>query len=462
MGYLNNYDVKEIIFENNLQRITRCMNNENETEFYNNIIMAPRIIELIDSNLLVEQMETILASTKNEDRAYIATSILDSIPLEDYIIQTDLTMSDQLNLTERLLDTFLKLEEYPDLIQESMIQKDNILVADGEIVLRNLLKFSQAYDISESVLVKEVGNYIHFIYAKSYIDNYEISEKLPPDIKRLVMRCFSNQYMHIGQVCEAFKSSPTYALVAVSNNSIQSESQFDVTRLETNEDKESETTEPLEETKMTTSKALRGVAIALIIAIPLLFLLLTRCDSNADAESDLPNIPPINDEIQYPSNDQTQGEPTSPNLPETINEYYNDELLQKAGSEKVAEIDFSKFYDGYSSLRVDGKVSSGEKTLFAVVDLKSDDFSYLKNRQVGLSMRLTTETEGLSPSVIVEVIENGEISTYSNEKVDLTKNLWTLSQTAIMLGDAERIDVFIVFNEEASVWIDGIEVDILK
>jgi hypothetical protein len=462
MGYLNNYDVKEIIFENNLQRITRCMNNENETEFYNNIIMAPRIIELIDSNLLVEQMETILASTKNEDRAYIATSILDSIPLEDYIIQTDLTMSDQLNLTERLLDTFLKLEEYPDLIQESMIQKDNILVADGEIVLRNLLKFSQAYDISESVLVKEVGNYIHFIYAKSYIDNYEISEKLPPDIKRLVMRCFSNQYMHIGQVCEAFKSSPTYALVAVSNNSIQSESQFDVTRLETNEDKESETTEPLEETKMTTSKTLRGVAIALIIAIPLLFLLLTRCDSNADAESDLPNIPPINDEIQYPSNDQTQGEPTSPNLPETINEYYNDELLQKAGSEKVAEIDFSKFYDGYSSLRVDGKVSSGEKTLFAVVDLKSDDFSYLKNRQVGLSMRLTTETEGLSPSVIVEVIENGEISTYSNEKVDLTKNLWTLSQTAIMLGDAERIDVFIVFNEEASVWIDGIEVDILK
>ena len=462
MGYLNNYDVKEIIFENNLQRITRCMNNENETEFYNNIIMAPRIIELIDSNLLVEQMETILASTKNEDRAYIATCILDSIPLEDYIIQTDLTMSDQLNLTERLLDTFLKLEEYPDLIQESMIQKDNILVADGEIVLRNLLKFSQAYDISESVLVKEVGNYIHFIYAKSYIDNYEISEKLPPDIKRLVMRCFSNQYMHIGQVCEAFKSSPTYALVAVSNNSIQSESQFDVTRLETNEDKESETTEPLEETKMTTSKTLRGVAIALIIAIPLLFLLLTRCDSNADAESDLPNIPPINDEIQYPSNDQTQGEPTSPNLPETINEYYNDELLQKAGSEKVAEIDFSKFYDGYSSLRVDGKVSSGEKTLFAVVDLKSDDFSYLKNRQVGLSMRLTTETEGLSPSVIVEVIENGEISTYSNEKVDLTKNLWTLSQTAIMLGDAERIDVFIVFNEEASVWIDGIEVDILK
>ena len=462
MGYLNNYDVKEIIFENNLQRITRCMNNENETEFYNNIIMAPRIIELIDSNLLVEQMETILASTKNEDRAYIATSILDSIPLEDYIIQTDLTMSDQLNLTERLLDTFLKLEEYPDLIQESMIQKDNILVADGEIVLRNLLKFSQAYDISESVLVKEVGNYIHFIYAKSYIDNYEISEKLPPDIKRLVMRCFSNQYMHIGQVCEAFKSSPTYALVAVSNNSIQSESQFDVTRLETNEDKESETTEPLEETKMTTSKTLRGVAIALIIAIPLLFLLLTRCDSNADAESDLPNIPPTNDEIQHPSNDQTQGEPTSPNLPETINEYYNDELLQKAGSEKVAEIDFSKFYDGYSSLRVDGKVSSGEKTLFAVVDLKSDDFSYLKNRQVGLSMRLTTETEGLSPSVIVEVIENGEISTYSNEKVDLTKNLWTLSQTAIMLGDAERIDVFIVFNEEASVWIDGIEVDILK
>jgi len=159
MGYLNNYDVKEIIFENNLQRITRCMNNENETEFYNNIIMAPRIIELIDSNLLVEQMETILASTKNEDRAYIATSILDSIPLEDYIIQTDLTMSDQLNLTERLLDTFLKLEEYPDLIQESMIQKDNILVADGEIVLRNLLKFSQAYDISESVLVKEVGKF---------------------------------------------------------------------------------------------------------------------------------------------------------------------------------------------------------------------------------------------------------------------------------------------------------------
>jgi hypothetical protein len=475
MGYLNNYDVKEVVFENSFQRISLCVNNQNNTEFYNNIILSPRIIELLDIDLLPEVMPTILATGQNDDRAYIATPVLHDSTLTEYINANNLTMRQQLDLTTNLLEGFLKIEVFADLVQEAMTDPDNVLVIDGKIAFRNLLKFSQSYDISESMLVRQAGNFIHYIYTGEFINDFNISDRLPPDIARLVVRCYSNQYLNISQVLEAFKNSSTYSLVLIARNdssekvmisngnyddSIETEETFTGNEPGFFDDVDNQ----LEDENKTAfdREKLRMMAIVAIIIIPLMILLLSRCG---------------NDDIDQPietgngSQTETTADPSGgngdninnpSNLPETINEFFSKELIDLTGQTNTADIDFSRFYDGYTSLLIKNETGTNQKTLFAVVDLNNEKFRHLKEREVGITLRLSSDVDNLEGSAIMEVIENGNIVSYSNQKMTLNSTNWKLNLTSLQLGNADRIEMYFEYGSVSSVWIDGIEIDILK
>jgi hypothetical protein len=86
----------------------------------------------------------------------------------------------------------------------------------------------------------------------------------------------------------------------------------------------------------------------------------------------------------------------------------------------------------------------------------------MKNRQVGISLRLTSEVDNITGSVIVEVIENDRIAAFSSEKVTISNNIWLLNQSNINLGNAERIELYFEYSDISPLWIDGIEIDILK
>ena len=207
MGYFKNYDVREIIYDNSFQRIALCKNNDDDSEFYNNIIMSARIIDLIDTEKMTRMFKNVLLAEKSDDRAYIITVPGEGIPFEEYFSNKSLTMKEQLLLTENLLLKFQDIETFEDLIEEAIIARDNILVNNNEIEFNNILKFSQGYDISESLLIKSAGDYMHYIYTGRFIDDYNISDKLPPDIMKIIIRCYSNQYRDIDEVIKAFKKS---------------------------------------------------------------------------------------------------------------------------------------------------------------------------------------------------------------------------------------------------------------
>ncbi len=473
MGYLNNYDVKEVVFENSFQRVSLCVNNQNNTEFYNNIILSPRIIELLDLELLAETMPNVLETDRNDDRAYIATPVLDVSTLTEYINANTLTMRQQLDLTSNLLEGFKKVEVFADLVQEAMIDSDNVLVIDGQIEFRNLLKFSQSYDISESLLVRQAGNYIHYIYTGEFINEFNISEGLPPDIARLVVRCYSNQYLNISQVIEAFKNSSTYSLVLVTK------SETDEAGLLLDDDYNTEPDETLtgnepaffdepedkmEETDQMAfgKEKLRIMAIVAIIIIPLMILFLSRCGNDeVDQPIDTGNSDPIETTVDQ-SGENGENNDNGSALPETINDFFSKELIELTDQTNSADIDFSRYYDGYTALLIENETGDNQKILFAVVDLNNERFRHLKDREVGVTLRLSSDIDNLEGSVIMEVVENNSIESYSNQKMTLNSTNWKLNLTSIQLGNADRIEMYFEYATSASVWIDGIEIDILK
>ena len=201
-------------------------------------------------------------------------------------------------------------------------------------------------------------------------------------------------------------------------------------------------------------------AIILIMTIPVIILIMTNLGKEVPEER--AELPEANNEIVINNTNSNNAGTDGENLEETINKFFSQDLLDSTDSEYNAEIDFKKFYDGYSSLAIKNDGSSSKKTLFAVVDMSNEDLSYMKNRQVGLSMKLTSEKDEVEGSVIVEVIENGKISAYSSDKVLLNSDIWSLNQLTVNLGDTDKILLYFDYNGDSTVWIDGIEIDVLK
>jgi len=480
MGYFKNYDVKEIIYDNSFQRISLCVNNDDGSEFYNNIIMSTRIIDLIDTDKMTGMFNNVLLAEKSDDRAYIITVPANGIHFEEYFANKHLTMKEQLFLTENLLYKFQNLESFEDLIEEAVIARENILVRDNRIEFNNILKFSQGYDISESLLIKSAGDYMHYIYTGRFIDDYNISDKLPPDIMKIIIRCYSNQYRDMGEVIKAFKKSQTYSLVVIPIPSAELNkvapsnmdepvktgpdykelvaSHDEAEILATNELESA--TESQAEGKKRKFTLNQIAAIVLILTIPVIILIMTNLGKEAvEVHTELPEA---NNEIVINNTNSNSTNSESENLEETINKFFSQDLLDSTDSEYNAEIDFKKFYDGYSSLMIKNDGSSSKKTLFAVVDISSEELDYMKNRQVSLSMKLTSDQNEVDGSVIVEVIENGKISAYSSDKVLLNSDIWFLNQLTVNLGDTDRILLYFDYKGDSTVWIDGIEIDVLK
>jgi hypothetical protein len=481
MGYFKNYDVKEIIYDNSFQRISLCVNNDDGSEFYNNIIMSTRIIDLIDTEKLTRKFKNVLVAEKSDDRAYIITVPGEGVHFENYFSNKNLTMKEQLFLTEDLLFKFQNLEMFEDLIEEAIISKENILVRDNEIEFDNILKFSQGYDISESLLIKSAGDYMHYIYTGRFIDDYNISDKLPPDIMKIIIRCYSNQYRDMEEVIRAFEKSQTYSLVfvPVPNSVFKKESAVEVdepSKPGPNFENLSKSDDPddpdendfeanveedvYDEVKKRKFSLNQIAAIILIMIIPVIILIMTSL--GRDELEEHTELPEANNEIVINNTNSNNTNSNGENLEETINKFFSQNLLDSTDSEFNAEIDFKKFYDGYSSLVIKNDGSASKKTLFAVVDMSNEELDYMKNRQVGLSMKLTSEKNEVEGSVIVEVIENGKISAYSSDKVLLNSDIWFLNQLTVNLGNTDRILLYFDYDGDSTVWIDGIEIDVLK
>jgi len=443
-----NYEVEKIIYESNFQRILLCK-NKNDELFYNNIILRERLIELVDNDYYPSESDNIIAVEETEDRLYIYSKHIELKKLTEFITGKNLTYRERVKLTENLILKFKELEKYSDIQTQSMIKEDNLLIDENSnIIFRNLLIFDQDYDIEESTLMKTTSNYIHYIFAGDFIKEFNISEKIPPDIKKIIIRASSKEYLNIEELLASFKQSPTYSLIIPLNNS------------ENIKEYQEEDSENEPDKKPNKKKYLIPIIIAIII-IPLIIMALNnKGNEKEEIQSEQENSENKNHNEQTNGEDEETPKKDEESLPESILGFYNEEDM-KESSDKYAIIDFSKFYDGYYSLKIDKKENIKDKYLFAIIDLESEEYKYLKNREVGLSTRYISD-KPVEGNWVIEIRRNGEISNITNEKTLINSNSWIIKQRSLTLGDNDEIKLFFQYEENATVWIDSIEIDVLK
>lgn len=213
----SNFEVIKSIYENECQRILECKEIKTGENFIYNIIYNSKLMKLIDVNALNSINSNIVKCQKTQDRLYIVTKpheLTNQKLLKDYINNNNLTLKQQFSLTEQLINLFLQIYNTTDLLQYKILSFDNLSIdKDNVLFVNGYFEFTDEYDLSDNYSYKNVGQIIHYIFAREEIVDYNISDTIPPDVLKIIVKCLTREYFHPKDTLKELENSPIYGLI---------------------------------------------------------------------------------------------------------------------------------------------------------------------------------------------------------------------------------------------------------
>lgn len=213
----SNFEVIKSIYENECQRIVECKEIKTGDNYIYNIIYNTRLMKLIDVNTLNSINSNIVKCQKTLDRLYIVTKyheLNNQKLLKDYIDSNNLTLKQQFSLTEQLINLFIQIYNTTDLLQYKILSFDNLSVDEENILYVNgYFEFKDEYDLSDNYSYKNIGKMIHYIFSKEEIVDYNISDTIPPDVLKIIVKCLTREYFHPKDTLKELENSPIYGLI---------------------------------------------------------------------------------------------------------------------------------------------------------------------------------------------------------------------------------------------------------
>ncbi|MFA9423701.1 MAG: hypothetical protein ACERLG_08985 [Sedimentibacter sp.] len=491
----NNYKIVRTIFENVFQRVLECTDNDTSDMFYSNVITSPKVINLINIEELKNIPSNILECYNTEDRIYIFTKPLKTEfkGIRDASTNS-LTLKQQFNLSEEVIKLAQSIFNMTDVVQQKILDLDRLYMDEnkGIIVDCNLI-FEQEYDIADNETFKRLGNMIHFIFSGNEIIDYNISDNIPPDILKIIVRCLTREYTFPNDVLSELKSSPIYAMIFdtevssiektnkvrqsnehiandVSNENIleskasneKDDSIFDIYLNDNNAN------EKFEKTKAGIIKhkeILRAVASIFIVVMVLLIgnSIIKYLHKGKDVSAINMDTNQTNTEIDANKETNTEeiDKPVT-TITDSTGMYFNDMLLAKVGYEGTkAEIDGDIYVEGINSLAVSNVGEGKTKSLFAVVDFTDEKFSYMLKKQIGIAAKVKSEKD-VKASIVLEAYKDGTLASNFHTSINVYDDIWSQVTVPINVTDADSLNVYIEYEGDNKVWIDSIYIDVIK
>lgn len=509
----NNYKIVRTIFENVFQRVLECKENDTGDIFYSNIITSQKVINLINLDELKRIPSNILECYNTDDRIYIYTK-----PLKiEYrglreLASDSLTLKHQFNLSQNVINLAQNIFNMTDVVQQKILDLDKLYVDEkNEIIVDCNLIFEQEYDIADNETFKRLGNMIHFIFSGTEIIDYNISDSIPPDILKIIVRCLTREYIFPNDVLTELKNSPIYAMIFgidnFNNKVLQNENDLKIHKEYKEHIKKNEYEQP-EDSKVIYDEAAadvyttndntpvldiyvndnnpiktisnlknlfskkdisRAAVSILIVAIVLLAgnkLIKVFSDSepsnsdNVQKENENPiKTPP---EKENPENAEGESVTPDPEITDSTEKYFNEQLFSSVNyTGNKATIDSDIYVEGKNSLIVANEVDEKAKALFAIVDFKDEKFNYMLKKQISIATKMKAETD-VKAQIVLEAFKDGKLTSNFHSKADIYNDIWSQFVIPINVTDADSLNIYIEFEGKNKVWIDDISIDVSK
>ena len=464
----NNYKIIRTIYENAFQRILECKDDDTGAIFYSNIITSKKVINLININDLKKIKSNILECYNTEDRIYIFTKSLetDCRKLTD-LANSNLTMKQQFNLAEKSINLASNIYNMTDVVQQKILDIDRLFIDDNnDLIVDCNLIFEQEYDIADNETFKRLGNIIHMIFSGIEIIDYNISDSIPPDILKIIVRCLTREYVFPNDALVELKRSPIFNMLfgeEIINDTVDIEQPEEPSLVIHNEESDDYLNIYLEDNQPAKKKALinkdiKRAAVSLLTVVMVLLLgnfIIKKFNKNDEAEA-INNVkPPLQ---EAPSETPVEEEPVY----ESTDIHFSEELLESIGYEGAkAQKDTDIYVEGSSSLTVANSGQDKVKALFAAVDFKDDNFNYMLMKQIGVSGKIKSQYD-TQARVVFEAYKDGVIKSNFHSLVNIYDDIWSQFTVPINVTEADVLYIYLEYEGENKVWIDSLFIDVIK
>lgn len=215
----NNYKIIRTIFENIFQRVLECKDNDTGDVFYNNVITNQKVINLIGIDGLNSLDSNILNCYRIEDRVFIVTKSLELLESEgrsikEYVVNNNLSLKQQFHISKKIIELSSSIFSLTDVVQQKILDLNKIYIDEyNNVIVDCNLIFEQEYDIRDNETFMRMGNILHYVFSGTEIVDYNISELVPPDMLKIIVRCLTKEYMHPKDALLELNNSPIYNMI---------------------------------------------------------------------------------------------------------------------------------------------------------------------------------------------------------------------------------------------------------
>lgn len=462
---MNNYKVIRTIYENVFQRILECKDNDTGALFYSNIITSQKVMNLINIGNLKSLKSNIIECYNTEDRIFIFTKPLDAEcrKLREYA-NNSLTLKQQFNLTEKSINLTTSVFNMTDIVQQKILDLDRLYIDENNDIVVDLnLIFEQEYDIADSETFKRLGNIIHMIFSGTDIIDYNISDTIPPDILKIIVRCLTREYTFPNDALIELKKSSIYEMIFGEIVNEVPEKKKPLEMVKDNEETDDDTLNiylegdaPVKTNFI--SKDIKRAAVSLLIVVLVLLTgnaIIKKLSGN-EAEA-INNVKKPPQETPSQQKEESEEEVT-----DSTEIHFNQALLDKTGYTGVkAVIDKDIYVEGNKSLLVANEGQDKVKSLFAVVDFTDENFKYMQMKQIGISAKIKSQKD-LTAQIVFEAYKDGVIKSNFHAVAESYDDIWSPVTIPINVTDAELLRIYLEFEGENKVWIDSLTIDVIK
>lgn len=431
-------------------------------------------MKLIDIEDLKRIKSNILECYNTEDRIYIFTKSLetDCRRLKDFA-KNNLTLKQQFNFAEKSINLANDIYNMTDVVQQKILDLDRLYIDENDTLISDCnLIFEQEYDIADNETFKRLGNIIHMIFSGAEIIDYNISDTIPPDILKIIVRCITREYIFPKDVLAELKKSPIFKMIfgEAELNEIQDENEpaepvivHDKKADDDSDDNDNDNVdnddnilniylnddEPVKKKSNIKKKTginddIKRAAISLLIVVTVLLMgntIIKKLSGSNEAEAinNTGNTPNGEAPVEKTPPEEEGEDPAS----DTTDVHFNEKLLESIGyTGNKAQKDTDIYVEGNSSMVVANDGQDKVKALFAAVDFTDENFNYMLMKQIGISAKIKSQYD-TQAQIVFEAYKNGVIKSNFHTLVNVYDDIWSPVTVPINVTDADVLCIYL-------------------